>query len=570
MMKKLFCLFAFFSLFGFLISGSVQADNLNQRAIFSINSEYEYLGRSNVPATLRKISDRAYWYVSDDYWNEISEPQRNSFLQKLNELAQEFDGRIYPVETNFWGPEPNPGIDNDPKITVFITRLVDYAGGYFDSSHLYRKAQIPESNEREMIFLNSISLINGRAKIFLAHEFQHLIALQQKDILRNATEDIWLNETRAEYAPRLLGYDDIYGASNIRRRVLAFQQNPSDPLGEWKNQSSDYGAVTLFMYYLVDNYGDRILLDTLKSDKTGIESFNEFLLLNNFTENFSDIFSNWTVTNVLNDETVNQKFVYKSENLDGFRISSNQSYGISGIDDIISISGSVKDWQPVWYEFSTPVNSGAGLNLKIEFSADSGTNFRIPYIAYKINGQKDFGFIALDGSSGSSFLKNFGSEIYKVVLIPANHSKISGFTEDDPASSFNLKVQLTAEFQEVSPLPAPQPPSAALSIQDLLDQIAVLQSQIARLKQEAVTQSEPPPVDVLSRNLFIGSAGDDVRWLQDFLIKEGVYPEARITGYFGALTRNAVIRFQKKYGISPQIGYVGAKTRTKINILLLN
>ena len=56
----------------------------------------------------------------------------------------------------------------------------------------------------------------------------------------------------------------------------------------------------------------------------------------------------------------------------------------------------------------------------------------------------------------------------------------------------------------------------------------------------------------------------------DFLAKESVYPEARITGYFGNLTKNASIRFQKKYGISPQIGYVGAKTRTKINILLLN
>ena len=43
-----------------------------------------------------------------------------------------------------------------------------------------------------------------------------------------------------------------------------------------------------------------------------------------------------------------------------------------------------------------------------------------------------------------------------------------------------------------------------------------------------------------------------------------IYPEGKVTGYYGALTRNAIKRFQKKYGIEP-VGYVGPQTRKKLN-----
>lgn len=50
-----------------------------------------------------------------------------------------------------------------------------------------------------------------------------------------------------------------------------------------------------------------------------------------------------------------------------------------------------------------------------------------------------------------------------------------------------------------------------------------------------------------------------------------IYPEGKVTGYFGPLTRRAVERFQTKYGLvssgSPTItgyGLVGPKTRAKL------
>ena len=48
-----------------------------------------------------------------------------------------------------------------------------------------------------------------------------------------------------------------------------------------------------------------------------------------------------------------------------------------------------------------------------------------------------------------------------------------------------------------------------------------------------------------------------------------IYPQKQVTGYFGPLTRQAVINFQKKYGIDP-IGTVGPITRAKLNELFGN
>lgn len=62
--------------------------------------------------------------------------------------------------------------------------------------------------------------------------------------------------------------------------------------------------------------------------------------------------------------------------------------------------------------------------------------------------------------------------------------------------------------------------------------------------------------------------------LQAALIIEGLYPptgyslnECPMSGGFGACTERAIKAFQKKYGIVPQTGYVGEKTRAKLNEL---
>src|SRR3989338_1055953 len=61
----------------------------------------------------------------------------------------------------------------------------------------------------------------------------------------------------------------------------------------------------------------------------------------------------------------------------------------------------------------------------------------------------------------------------------------------------------------------------------------------------------------LNRQLEVGMSGSDVSAIQAFLAQDSsIYPEGLITGYFGYLTKAAVVRFQSRNGISA-VGRIG-------------
>jgi len=77
-----------------------------------------------------------------------------------------------------------------------------------------------------------------------------------------------------------------------------------------------------------------------------------------------------------------------------------------------------------------------------------------------------------------------------------------------------------------------------------------------------------------SRNLSLGMSGEDVKLLQETLIQEGVWnSDAGATGYFGFITKQAVIKYQEKYasdileplGLSQGTGFVGPSTIAHLN-----
>jgi len=81
-----------------------------------------------------------------------------------------------------------------------------------------------------------------------------------------------------------------------------------------------------------------------------------------------------------------------------------------------------------------------------------------------------------------------------------------------------------------------------------------------------------------SRDLRQGSKGREVTALQTCLAKDPkIYPEGKITGYFGPKTKEAVINFQEKYsedildpwGFKSGTGIVGKTTREKLNEVCL-
>lgn len=80
----------------------------------------------------------------------------------------------------------------------------------------------------------------------------------------------------------------------------------------------------------------------------------------------------------------------------------------------------------------------------------------------------------------------------------------------------------------------------------------------------------------LSSTLDFGAKGSNVTNLQAFFAdNSSIYPEGLVTGYFGSLTRQAVMRFQETYGIvssgtaaSTGYGRVGPTTLAKINSIM--
>ncbi len=109
----------------------------------------------------------------------------------------------------------------------------------------------------------------------------------------------------------------------------------------------------------------------------------------------------------------------------------------------------------------------------------------------------------------------------------------------------------------------------AAQTQALLQQVTALQAQLgAQTGGTVVGGASTGACPLVSRALRRGSSGDDVTRLQQFLAADvSVYPEAQVTGYYGALTEAAVKRWQAKFNIvssgtpeSTGYGVVGPRT----------
>ena len=100
------------------------------------------------------------------------------------------------------------------------------------------------------------------------------------------------------------------------------------------------------------------------------------------------------------------------------------------------------------------------------------------------------------------------------------------------------------------------------SIATLLEQIRALQAQMLALQ----TQQQTAVLNLLT-TLKQGDVGENVKTLQQLLARDPlIYPEGKVTGFFGPLTAKAIKRFQKRHGLG-QIGNVGPRTLKLLNKL---
>ena len=402
-------------------SGDVQGQSVN----FAVNKDFDGLGRSSMSATLRYTGGNAYFYVEDEYWSALDSLEKQDLLRGIEQLASEFDAKIHPIETSFWGQEPRPGVDGDNHVTILLEQLKSGNGGYFSTSNGYPKKVAPESNEREMIVVNAESVTGPYAKLFLAHEFQHLASFNQKELLRDVTEDVWLNELRSEYSITLTGYNNVFYNSNLERRAETFFDDPSDSLTEWPNVSLDYSSVALLAEYISGIYGADFLRETLQTNLAGIPSINSALVSRGSSDRFIDIFGGWLTASYINDGSINSEFSYSKPGLKNFKASPQRLTILSGLESA-AFDYSLKPWQVYGHKFLASGSLTGDKTLKLSPSYKSK-------FAYADNLGR---FSVLDKNF---YITDPGGLEYFFVF-PINDKKISNFGKEEIPSFLTLNM----------------------------------------------------------------------------------------------------------------------------------
>lgn len=105
----------------------------------------------------------------------------------------------------------------------------------------------------------------------------------------------------------------------------------------------------------------------------------------------------------------------------------------------------------------------------------------------------------------------------------------------------------------------------AQSASTIQAQINALMAQIQQLQSQLSTTGGSTTSYNFTRNLTVGSRGDDVSALQQMLINGGQLTAVSApTGYFGSATKAALAKWQAANGVSPAVGYFGPLTRAKV------
>ena len=198
-----------------------------------------------------------------------------------------------------FGPEPYPGIDNDPHITILLTPLPGL-NGYFSSADAYPKVVNPFSNQRKMIYIAVRRQATPRTRTTTSRA-RWPTSSSNDPLERPQDRDVWLDEGCSEIAMYINGYDP--GGFD-----LCFTAQPDVQLNAWGSepgQRAHYGASYLFLRYLMDRYGGESFISKLmKQHGLGIGAIDATLKQAGNPAGFEGAFKDWIVANRLNNASI--------------------------------------------------------------------------------------------------------------------------------------------------------------------------------------------------------------------------------------------------------------------------
>lgn len=256
-------------------------------------------------AGLAYKTDVAYFWVEDGI----------RFNQREAEaLVDAFSQKMVPTNREFFGMEPSPGIDGDPRISLLYARGIGGStAGYFSSSDALHPLVNEYSNGHEMFVFNADNspLTDTYTYGVLAHEFQHMIHFG-----RDRNETSWLNEGFSELAVLLNGYSTGFKDSSYLSR-------PDMQLTDWGpdvgQNAPYYGASFLFTTYFLERFGQEATQALVRDAANGMDSVDNVLGSIGATDPLTgqpiradDLFMDWAVANYLLDNSIGDgRFAYQ-------------------------------------------------------------------------------------------------------------------------------------------------------------------------------------------------------------------------------------------------------------------
>jgi hypothetical protein len=245
-----------------------------------------------VTAELLHKTDVAYVWVEVD---------QRADVDRMVEAVDRFSTQSYPSLRAFFGSEWKPGVDNDPRLHILhATGLGSGIAGYYSSSDEYSRLAQPQSNEKEMFYID-LDWANGLFGVsaqsydtVLAHEFQHMVHWYT-----DRNEETWVNEGLSEFAQDVAGFGPTITFSRDFIRV------PDTQLNSWgigsAGNNAHYGAAYLFMTYFAQRFGPELTRALVAHPANGILGFDDVLAATESGLTFNDLFADWVVANYVDD-----------------------------------------------------------------------------------------------------------------------------------------------------------------------------------------------------------------------------------------------------------------------------
>jgi hypothetical protein len=286
------------------------AYEVNDRDQFYITSRPGGYDNKQIYAYIRHISENAIW------WKSANAKVTDAEIASTAELYEE---TVRPINHLAFGREPSPGIDNDRRVHFLLINEKQYGRtfGYFKPWNEFPTALYPESNQREMLVVNTYEKAIDSLYFVgkLAHEFQHLIHWNL-----DPNEDQWLNEAMAELAYFFTGAPDprnqIFGSNSqlfAENPDIQLTARPERKYGEDdKSSLMHYAAEKSFMIYLLEQFGAEFIKDVANNPDPGVFSVQEELDKLPESPRFEEVFANWLVANLIDRPQIAEgQFGYK-------------------------------------------------------------------------------------------------------------------------------------------------------------------------------------------------------------------------------------------------------------------